>query len=57
MPILLHLTPGCFPPFLVILFNHVGHQHLLDFIRCSGISVAIKDELNHPQVIHRRHAF
>ena len=56
MPVLFHFTSCCFPPFLVVLLNYVGHQHFLDFVRRGGISVTIDDELYNSQMIHRCHA-
>ena len=55
MAVLLHLAPGGLPPFLPIVANDIGHEHLLDLFHRGFAAVAVQHQLDQVEVMRRRH--
>ena len=55
MTVLFHLALGDFPPFLPIIRDDIGHEHLLDLIQRSAPIVALDDELDQVEVMQGSH--
>ncbi len=55
MAVLLQFALGGLPPFLPIVPDDIGHEHLLDLIRGGPAAVAVQDQLDQLQVVHRGH--
>ena len=56
MAVLFHFAPRGFPPFLPVVADDVGHEHVLDLIRRRLAAKAVQNDFDQIQVMRRQMA-